>query len=97
MKEITTQSFETDIKENKEMLIDVWASWCGPCRMMTSILKEVEDSIVIGKVNSDEEAELAQKLSISSIPTLILFRNGKEVKRQVGVISKEALKKWIEE
>lgn len=97
---ITNDNFEQEVlKSDKKVLVDFWASWCGPCRMLSPIIDEVAkstDKVKIGKVNVDEESDLATKFAVMSIPTLILFENGKPVKQIVGVQSKEAILKMIE-
>ena len=97
---ITNQNFEQEVlKSDKKVLVDFWASWCGPCRMLSPIIDEVAkstDKVKVGKVNVDEESDLATKFAVMSIPTLILFENGKPVKQIVGVQSKEAILKMIE-
>ena len=97
--ELTKDNFETEInKTDKPVLVDFWAVWCGPCQMMAPILDEVEaemPDVQIGKVNVDEQMDLARQFRVVSIPTLIIFKNGQEVKRLVGVTSKEELKKSI--
>ena len=97
---ITSDNFEQEVlKSDKKVLVDFWASWCGPCRMLSPIIDEVAkstDKVKIGKVNVDEESDLATKFAVMSIPTLILFENGKPVKQIVGVQSKEAILKMIE-
>ena len=97
---ITNQNFEQEVlKSDKKVLVDFWASWCGPCRMLSPIIDEVAkstDKVKVGKVNVDEESELATKFAVMSIPTLILFENGKPIKQIVGVQSKDAILKMIE-
>ena len=97
---ITNDNFEQEVlKSDKKVLVDFWASWCGPCRMLSPIIDEVAkstDKVKVGKVNVDEESDLATKFAVMSIPTLILFENGKPVKQIVGVQSKEAILKMIE-
>lgn len=96
---LTDQNFQQQIK-GKVVLVDFWASWCMPCKMMAPILNEVAsdlpDHANIGKVNIEEHQSLANKFNIRSIPTMILFKNGKEVDRFVGIKSKEFLKQQIE-
>ena len=94
MKVITENEFENEIKEGV-VLVDFFATWCGPCRMMSMILEEVEkeikDKAKIVKVDVDENEALARKFGIMSIPTLILFVNGKLYEKHIGLWQKEDL------
>ena len=91
---LNKDNFEQSIS-NGVALVDFWAEWCGPCKMQLPIIEEIsnemEGKATIGKVNVDEELELAQSFGIQSIPTLILFKDGKPVKKLVGLHSKESL------
>ena len=98
---ITKDNFETEVlKSDKTVLIDFWASWCGPCKRVAPIIEEVAgetgDSAIIGKVNVDEEPELAQVFKVMSIPTLAVMKNGKVVNSVVGVQSKETILSMIQ-
>ena len=97
-KEITTANFETEVlKSEKQVLIDFWATWCGPCMRQGPIVEELaEEGYAVGKVDVDQNMELAQQFRVVSIPTLILFKNGAEVQRFVGLTSKEDLKNALE-
>ena len=93
---VTSKNFEEEVaKSNVPVLLDFWASWCGPCKMVSPIVdevaKEVEGRVKVGKINVDEEQELAKSFSIMSIPTLIVINNGKLVNQAVGVRSKEEI------
>lgn len=93
---ITSKNFEEEVSKSEvPVLLDFWATWCGPCGMLSPIVdevaNEVEGRVKVGKINVDEEQELAQGFSVMSIPTLIVIQNGKLVKQSVGVISKEEI------
>lgn len=93
---ITSENFEEEVtKSNVPVLLDFWASWCGPCKMVSPIVDEVAAEVAgkakVGKINVDEEQEIAQSFSIMSIPTLIVINNGKLVKQAVGVRSKREI------
>ena len=95
-----TDSNFTQKTKNKVILVDFWAAWCGPCRVMAPVLNEMAGELkgnaCIGKVNVDQYQSLAQKYRVRGIPTMILFRNGTEINRFVGARSKEFLMKQIQ-
>lgn len=91
--EITDATFEEQVlKSDKPVLIDFWAAWCGPCRMLHPIIDELEkdfgDKVVFGKVDIDQNQEYAAKYGVRNIPTVLLFKNGEVVEKQVGVAPK---------
>ncbi len=89
---ITAENFDEVMNTDKKVLVDFWASWCMPCKMMSPVIDEVaeeNDSFLVGKVNTDEQQELAVRFGVMSIPTLLVFEKGKVVNQSVGVISKE--------
>ena len=90
---ITKENFdEVVLTSELPVLVDFWATWCGPCKMLTPIIeelaKELEGKAVVGKINVDEQGELAMKFGVMSIPTLMVFKNGELVKKSVGFMPK---------
>ncbi len=100
MVEVTQQNFEKEvIKSDKPVLVDFWAPWCMPCKIIAPVVEKIADDmkseIRVMKVNVDEAPEIATELSIMNIPTLVLFKGGQEVSRMMGVNSKEAIENKI--
>ena len=93
---LSTENFEKEVlKSEKPVLVDFYADWCGPCNAMAPVIeelaKELEGKVKVGKINVDENPDIAVEYNVMSIPTLIVFKNGKEEKRLVGLRSKEEL------
>ena len=100
MTHFNKESFDTALAEGKLMMVDFWAVWCGPCRMLAPMVDDLAEKyagkVVVGKVNVDEEQELAIRYGVMSIPTVIFFKDGKEIDRKVGVMPPEAFTKVLD-
>tara|TARA_B100001250_G_scaffold377044_1_gene365816 strand:- start:24 stop:344 length:321 start_codon:yes stop_codon:yes gene_type:complete len=98
--EITDSNFNDIVSKNKTVLIDFWAEWCGPCRMIAPMIEELageyEGKAIIGKLDVDSNQESSIKFGVRSIPTLLVFKDGELVDRHVGAVPKETLSKSID-
>ena len=95
IKHINSEEFEKEVLTSKNIvLVDFYADWCGPCKMIAPILEEMEDASIY-KINVDEEQDLAMQYGIMSIPCLISFKDGKEYKRSVGLVEKETISELL--
>ncbi|MCX7032175.1 MAG: thioredoxin [Spirochaetes bacterium] len=99
---VTTGTFEAEVvKSAIPVVADFWAEWCGPCRMIAPVLKELakdyKDKLKVAKINVDEEPDLASRYGIQSIPTLLFFKGGQLVKQQIGAVPRPVLEKIVKE
>jgi len=98
--EITDTNFEEVINSDQPVLVDFWAEWCGPCKMIAPVVEELateyDGKAVIGKVDVDSNPEVSAKFGIRSIPTLLVFKNGEVVDKQIGAVPKNVLSQKIE-
>ena len=99
--QLTSENFKQEVGEARvPVLVDFWASWCGPCKMMGPVVEQIAqdmgDSARVCKINIDEQPELASQYNVMSIPTFILFKDGKEVNRTIGAMPKEELARLFE-
>ena len=100
--ELTDENFETRLKlADKPVLVDYWAEWCGPCKMVAPVLEELseelKDKLTIAKLDVDNNKDSAKKQKVMSIPTLILFRNGEPIDQRIGALTKSQLKEFLEQ
>jgi thioredoxin 1 len=98
---VTDTTFQSDVLDSETpVLVDFWAEWCGPCRMIAPALEEISDELAgrltVAKVNIDDDPEWASKFNVRSIPTMMIFKGGQKVAEKLGAEPKSSLKKWAE-
>ncbi len=97
---LNSSNFDETLKSNENVVVDFWAEWCMPCRMIAPVVeelaKEYAGKVVFGKLNTDENPTIAARYGISAIPTMIFFKKGKPVDQVVGALPKSELKRWVE-
>jgi len=97
---LTSANFDETLRNNENVVVDFWAEWCMPCKMIApsieDLAKEFAGKVIFGKLNTDENPTIAARYGISAIPTLIFFKNGKPVDQIVGAISKSEIKRWVQ-
>lgn len=92
IKELKTENFKEEVASEQKTLVDFWAPWCGPCKMLSPIVDEIAETATdfkVGKVNVDEQIDIAREFSIAAIPTLLVFQNGKVINKSVGLLTKD--------
>jgi thioredoxin len=97
--ELDTESFEEALNSEETWIIDFWAEWCGPCKKLSPIFEELSgeiDEVNFGKVEMEENQELGGKMGVRALPTLLIVKDGEEVARNTGVMSKDQLRDWIQ-
>jgi thioredoxin 1 len=100
-KTVTDQSFQADVLgSDKPVLVDFWAEWCGPCRMIAPALEEIAaelaDKVTVAKINIDENPDTPGKYGVRGIPTMLLFKNGEAVAQKVGAAPRSNIQQWLE-
>nr|4XHM_A Chain A, Thioredoxin (Trx-3) [Archaeoglobus fulgidus DSM 4304]4XHM_B Chain B, Thioredoxin (Trx-3) [Archaeoglobus fulgidus DSM 4304] len=97
---LNSSNFDETLKNNENVVVDFWAEWCHPCKMIAPVIeelaKEYAGKVVFGKLNTDENPTIAARYGISAIPTLIFFKKGKPVDQLVGAMPKSELKRWVQ-
>lgn len=101
MIDLTSKNFDSEVlKSDKPVVVDFWATWCGPCRIFSPIIDEVSktygNKVKFGKLETDENSDIASRYNIMSIPTVLLFHNGEVKAMSVGAVPKESFKKWLD-
>jgi len=97
---MTTEEFDQEIQNNENALVDFWAPWCGPCKMLGPVINQIDEDnpqLRVIKVNVDESMELAQKYGVRSIPTMLIFKNSEPVATKTGAGQKAKIQEWIDE